>query len=270
VWKSRFLDNLDVDIIEAGLKISLVGRKVLLYSSTASTSDIAWEYSAGGADNNGLAIFAEYQDAGRGRRGNKWLSEKNKSLLCSILLTDTELTAELLTLTCAVATAEAISSASGANARTQWPNDIIISGQKVAGILVESRNGSAGKNNFVIGVGINCHKSPCFLFQQPLAMPATTIDDQIENQIDRNGLATELLSSFDKWLGTIAEDSEPLIERWKNLSYLLGHRITLHCDQQEISGNCIGVDPLNGLILQLDGGSVRMFPAAHTSIIRLS
>jgi biotin-(acetyl-CoA carboxylase) ligase len=101
-------------------------------------------------------------------------------------------------------------------------------------------------------------------------MPATSIDDQTGNKIDRNHLATELLSSFDKWLAAATEDPGLLIERWKRLSFLLGHRITLYCDQQQFSGNCIGIDPLSGLILQLDAGSVRMFPAAHTSIIRLS
>jgi BirA family biotin operon repressor/biotin-[acetyl-CoA-carboxylase] ligase len=263
------LDNLDIDIIEAGLKTSIAGRKILLYSNTASTNDIAWEY-ASEPDNNGLAVFAEQQYAGRGRRGNKWFSETNKALLCSILLTETGLAAELLTLACAVAVAEAIISTSGADAKIKWPNDIIISGQKVAGILVESRGNSSSQNNFVIGIGINCHQSPCFFQQQKLSMPATSIDDQTGNKIDRNLLATELLGSFDKWLATIAEDNEPLIERWKSLSFLLGHRITLHCDQQQFSGNCIGIDPLSGLILQLDAGSVRMFPAAHTSIIGLS
>ena len=66
-------DQLDVDVIKAGLETETVGREILVYKQTASTNDVAWEY-AGNAENSGLCVFAEEQTAGRGRRQNQWLS----------------------------------------------------------------------------------------------------------------------------------------------------------------------------------------------------
>ncbi|MCX5637437.1 MAG: biotin--[acetyl-CoA-carboxylase] ligase, partial [Planctomycetota bacterium] len=123
------LDLLDVDLIKAELKTKRIGRKILVYSRTASTNDVAAEYAKNKV-NDGLVVFAEEQTAGRGRAGSKWHSGRSDSILCSILLTDCTLNGELLSLSCAVAIAETI----GKSAKIKWPNDIILNGKKVAGI----------------------------------------------------------------------------------------------------------------------------------------
>ena len=259
-------ERLDVDVIEAALEGGLVGRKVVVYDSTASSNDIAWEY-AGGDDNNGLCVFAEAQTAGRGRMGNTWLSDKGKSLLCSILLLGCQCQAELLTLVSAVAAAEAIGDCAGKAAKIKWPNDVIIRGKKIAGILLESRSGKNG-NDYVIGIGINCHQDEEFFTKNELQQPASSVDIQCGAVIDRNRLAGKLLASFDKWLVIAQTNQDEVARQWQNLSSLLGHRVTLNCDRRKFTGNCIGVDPARGLILQLEKGGVRMFDAAHTTIIK--
>ena len=88
-------DQLDVDIIEDGLSSVIAPSKVLVYRSTSSTNNIAWEYANNPA-NNGLAVFAEEQTRGRGRMGNKWLSAPGQSILCSILLLDFDCPCELM------------------------------------------------------------------------------------------------------------------------------------------------------------------------------
>src|SRR4030065_549519 len=98
---------MDPDKIKANLKPKRIGRKILVYDSTSSTNDIAAEY-ARNKRNDGLVIFAEEQTAGRGRAGNQWLSGRADSILCSIVLIENKLNAELLSLTCAVAVAETI------------------------------------------------------------------------------------------------------------------------------------------------------------------
>ena len=99
-------------------------------------------------------------------------------------------------------------------------------------------------------------------------MPATSIDLQSDTTVDRNSLATELLTSLDEWLTIAQSDSRQIIDTWSGLSRQLGHRITVEYNQKQFSGNCIGVDPARGLILQLDDSGVRMFDAAHTTIIK--
>ena len=99
-------------------------------------------------------------------------------------------------------------------------------------------------------------------------MPPTSIDIQSNTTVDRNSLAARLLTSLDEWLTIAQNDNEQITDTWSRLSSQLGHRVTVQYNQHPFSGNCIGVDPARGLILQLDDGGVRMFDAAHTTIVK--
>jgi BirA family biotin operon repressor/biotin-[acetyl-CoA-carboxylase] ligase len=258
-------DLLDPDLIGANLKTKRIGKKILVFNSTASTNAVAAEY-ARNKDNDGLVVFAEEQTAGRGRAGAKWLSGKADSILCSVLLTCWPKSADLLSLTAAVAAAEAIDKPGVHQAKIKWPNDIRLSDKKVAGILLESRV-RRRSTAYVVGVGINCHQKKSS-FPAELHGTATSIDIESRTVCDRISLARRLLISLDHWLCLADADSEEVIDRWRELSIQLGHRVTLIYNRKSFSGHCIGVDPKKGLILQLDSGSVRMFDAAHTSIAR--
>ena len=249
---------LDPDRIQMNLDTRRIGRKVLVYDSTSSTNDVAAEYAKNAA-NDGMAIFTEQQTAGRGRTGNQWLSGRGDCILCSIVLTGNKLPAELLSLACAVAVAEAV----GAPARIKWPNDIMLNGRKVAGVLLESKPDGA----CIVGVGINCHQS-ADSFSPELRPIATSMDIETNSVTDRISLARRLLASIDHWLDSATGSSENVIEQWRSLSIQLGHRVKLIYDGRQFAGNCIGVDPEKGLILQLDTGGIRMFDAAHTTIAR--
>ena len=258
-------DELDPDKIKANLKTKRIGRKILVYNRTSSTNDIAHRY-AKNKKNDGLAIFAEEQTAGRGRAGNKWHSSRSDSILCSIVLTDCKCNAELLSLACAVAVAEAIGKPAKGEAKIKWPNDIILNGKKVAGILLESKTDNSG-NTYVIGIGINCHQKK-ESFPTELQPIATSIDIESHSVVDRISLAKRLLTSIDHWLEAVQETSEKVTDQWRKLSVQLGHRVKLIYNGQEFTGNCIGIDPEKGLILQLDTGGVRMFDAIHTTIVK--
>ncbi len=258
-------DLLDPDKIQADLKTSRIGRKVLVYNSTSSTQKIAAEYSKN-PEHDGLVVFTEEQTAGRGRTGNKWHSGRADSILCSIVLTNCNLNPELLSLACAVGVAEAVGKPLKSQARIKWPNDIMLNSRKVAGILLESRFAYGG-NTFIVGVGINCHQKKDS-FPEDLQSTATSIDMESGSICDRVSIAKRLLVSMDYWLDIGGRESEEVIERWRSLSIQLGHRVRLICDGREFAGNCIGVDPEKGLILQLDTGGVRMFDALHSSILK--
>ena len=256
---------LDPDKIKTNLKTTRIGKKILVYNSTTSTNDIAARY-ANNKNNDGLVIFTEEQTAGRGRTGNKWHSGRSDSIICSILLTTNKLKTELLSLTCAVAVAEAIGKPGKNPTRIKWPNDIMLNGKKVAGILLETKTNNVN-NVCIIGIGINCHQNP-ESFPPELRSIATSIDIESGSTIDRIPLAKRLLSSLDQWLEAAEKDYEKVIDQWKNLSIQLGHRLTLIFNGKKFTGNCIGIDPTKGMILQLDTGGVRMFDAAHTTIAK--
>jgi BirA family biotin operon repressor/biotin-[acetyl-CoA-carboxylase] ligase len=213
-------------------------------------------------------IFAEEQTSGRGRAGSKWQSEAGDSILCSIVLTDCKLNTELLSLACAVAVADGLGKIGGTEAKIKWPNDIIFNGKKVAGILLESKQDRSG-GTYVLGIGINCHQNEGS-FPPELQPIATSIDIESQSTVDRISLAKRLLFSIEHWLEIAVETSEKVTEKWRRLSIQLNHRVKLLYNGKEFSGNCIGVDPEKGLILQLDTGGIRMFNAAHTTIVKSS
>jgi BirA family biotin operon repressor/biotin-[acetyl-CoA-carboxylase] ligase len=257
------IDLLDPDKIKANLKTKRIGGKILVYDSTSSTNDIAAEY-AKNKENDGLAIFAEEQTAGRGRAGTKWHSSRGDSILCSIVLTESKCNAELLSLTCAVAVAETIGKVARFEAKIKWPNDIILNGKKVAGILLESKPNNGG-SVYILGIGINCHQEKDS-FPPELQTTATSIDIESRTICDRISLAKRLLASIDHWLEVAQQTSKEVTEQWQKLSTQLGQRVTLIFNGRKFTGNCTGIDPKKGLILQLDTGGVRMFDATHTTI----
>jgi BirA family transcriptional regulator, biotin operon repressor / biotin---[acetyl-CoA-carboxylase] ligase len=256
---------LNPDDIKAHLKTTRIGRDILVYTSTASTNDTAWHY-ASNKKNDGLAIFAEQQSAGRGRGGNKWVSAKGQSILCSMLLLNEICPPEMLTLAAAVAVAEAIGRCGSKQPQIKWPNDILIGGKKVAGILVESKH-SKGHFNYVIGIGINCHQKKN-AFPSELRQTATSIGIESKTICDRISLSKRLLISLDEWLGETAKDGKAILDRWYQLSAQLGHRVTLQYNRRSFTGRVLGINPQEGLIVQLENGGMRMFPAGHTAMVR--
>jgi BirA family biotin operon repressor/biotin-[acetyl-CoA-carboxylase] ligase len=256
-------EHLDPDKIKVNTK--RIGRKILVYNRTSSTNDIAAEY-AKNKENDGLAIFAEEQTAGRGRAGTKWHSGRRDSILCSILLTACKCNPELLSLACPIAVAEAVGKVADSQAKIKWPNDIILNGKKVAGIMVESKAVN-DCTAYIIGIGINCHQKKSS-FPRELQTTATSIDIESRSICDRISLAKRLLSSFDHWLEVAQDTSKKIVDRWRKLSTLLNQRITVIYNGRKFTGNCIGVDPEKGLILQLETGGIRMFDAAHTTIAK--
>jgi BirA family biotin operon repressor/biotin-[acetyl-CoA-carboxylase] ligase len=256
-------DHLDPDRIRVNLKTNRIGGRILVYDCTASTNDIAAEY-AKNKENDGLTIFTEEQTAGRGRAGTKWHSGRGDSTLCSIVLTDCKCNAELLSLCCAVAVAEAVGKVGGYEAKVKWPNDVILNGKKVAGILLESKN---DRGIYILGVGINCHQKK-ESFPSELQAAATSIDIESHSIVDRISLAKRLLMLIDYWLEVAETNGAEVTDRWRELSTQLGQRVSLVFNGKKYTGNCIGIDPEKGLILQLETGGVRMFDAAHTTIVK--
>lgn len=259
-------DEFNADIIQSQLDTKIIGKKILVYKSTSSTNDIVLKHIEN-AENNGLCVFAESQTKGRGRRGNKWFSAGGQSILCSILLIDFPYGAELLTLCFSVAAVEAINKCGKIKARIKWPNDVIVNGKKLAGILVESKI-TNGRFDYVIGIGINCHQDQEFFKTVKLCGLATSIDLENGALVNRNALAIELLNLIDRWLIRAKSDNDLVVNRWQALSSLLGHYITLEYDGEEYSGTCIGLNPAQGLIVQTDRGPVKIFTASHTRIVR--
>ncbi|MBN1788606.1 MAG: biotin--[acetyl-CoA-carboxylase] ligase [Sedimentisphaerales bacterium] len=254
---------LDADFIKTNLDTRRVGREVIIYDSTTSTNDIAAGCAQNKTKSDGLVIFAEHQTAGRGRRGNQWFDDGGKSILCTVVLYNPKIEADMITIAAAVGLTETIDK----DARIKWPNDIILAGKKTAGVLVETF-GEKRKKYYAVGIGINCHQTKKD-FPAELAKTATSIDIQSGVQCDRNSLAKRLIMNLDHFFESAVKRPDEIVEKWQSRSMLLHRRITVEHNSEDFTGNCIGIEPAEGLIIQLERGGVRMFDAASTTIVKV-
>ena len=257
---------LDADAIKSNFNAGRIGREIIVYKSTSSTNDIAAQYANGGEKNDGIVILAEQQTAGRGRRANKWLSQTGKSILCSVLICDNGISSDVIPLVSAVAAAETVGKYAGAEAKIKWPNDIFLADRKVAGILIDGI-ARAGQKFYVIGIGINCHQTRED-FAGELGDTATSIDIQTGGVCDRNKIIAELLANFERYLAAASDESASIIEKWQSRNMLSGKKITIEYNGERFTGNCIGIEPTEGLIIQLECGGIRTFDAAFTTVVK--
>lgn len=258
-------DPLRPDRIAVALPDRRVGRWVLVFQTLASTSDRAWNF-AGKADSDGLCVFAEEQTAGRGRHGRQWLSANGQALLFSVLLNDCSSPAETLTLASAVAVADVLADTTGTRVGIKWPNDVLLNGKKVCGILVEKRTVEK-RPCVVIGIGVNIRQDAAFFETAGLSGMATSVAMDTGHVPDRSELAGRLLTGLDDRLRQAQTDPRAILADWKRANHQVGSRIALRHANRTYRGTCLGVDPAEGLIVQLDNGPVRLFPAAQTSVI---
>jgi len=257
---------LDAAEIAHGLGSRRVGPRVRCVETAGSTSDLAWEAAGQGRDAaDGLAIFANHQTAGRGRRGNRWLSPPGASVLGSVLLWLDHAAARGgdLTRAAAVAAAEAVEDLTPVSVGIRWPNDLVIDDRKLGGILVEARPGPRDTGPVVLGIGINClQRQQAF---PPSLRPHVVSLAMLGHAVDRTLLARRLLERLD---GVCAGLRTPaLIERARRRCRTLGRRIIVEEQGTRATGEVADLDPDYGLVLRLDDGGLRRFPALTTHVV---
>lgn len=257
--------------VQRNLRTRRVGRWVIVLDEATSTNDVALA-SADQDNPDGLVVFAHHQTAGRGRMGRRWKSPRAASVLCSTLLiestpgTQDAVEPGVLTLIAGVATHDAVASTVDDVAPTiQWPNDITVAGRKVAGILIESRPVPAGRA-YVIGIGVNClqHRGH---FDASLQDLATSLEAESRHPVSRLAIARRLLEELDRWLAD-RPDKHVLRRDWLDRAEPLGKHILLRRGGHDYAGTTVDVDPMAGLVVELDGGGRRVFDPATTRLVR--
>ncbi len=253
-----------------------VGRRVRCVETAGSTSDLAWGAAeTEGAPADGLAVFAEYQTAGRGRRGSRWLAPPHEAVLCSVLLfgPGDPFDAASLTRAAAVAAAEAVEDQASAEVGIKWPNDLVMDDRKVGGILVETRSlrggpgARPGGGAVVIGIGLNCHQGPEAF--PPAIRPQVASPAMLGHDLDRTLFARGLLARLD---GVVAragsqEGAADLRRQAARRCRTLGRRITLREGATVADGEVVDLDPDYGLVLRLTDGSLRRFDPVRTRVV---
>ena len=191
-------DGLVAKKLRADLANCVIGREIIVLEQTGSTNDAILQI-ANANSKGGLVLFAEYQTAGRGQRGNRWESAPGKGLWFSILLRPKIdlASSPQLTAWAAEAVSGAIQNEFSLTPMIKPPNDVQIDGRKIAGVLVEMRAQEKAAHLAIVGIGVNVNQSRED-FPKELQNRAISLAMVVGKQIDRQSFAIALLRTLDR------------------------------------------------------------------------
>ncbi|WP_336769383.1 bifunctional biotin--[acetyl-CoA-carboxylase] ligase/biotin operon repressor BirA [Pantoea endophytica] len=202
---------------------------------------------------SGYACIAEYQQAGRGRRGRKWFSPFGSNLYMSMYwrLDQGPAAAMGLSLVIGIIMAEVIQSLGAPDVRVKWPNDLYLNDRKLAGILVELTGKTGDAAQIVIGAGVNLlmrSEGTAEINQGWINLQEAGVD------IDRNELAAKLINSLREALPIFERDGlAPFVSRWETLDNFINRPVKLLIGDREVHGIARGIDKQGGLLLEQNG-----------------
>lgn len=202
----------------------------------------------------GQVCLAEYQSAGRGRRGRQWISPFGSQIYMSMYwYLEQGLSAAMgLSLLTALAVSDAIKAHSNVQVQLKWPNDIYLDGVKLAGILIDLEGQALEPSHCVIGIGLNLHmpEEAGRLIDQRW----TDLQSHSEVKIDRNALSAELISALHKRLHQHSHSGlTPMLDEWHAHDAFLNKRVKLITGERITHGICRGVNNQGALLLEVDG-----------------
>jgi BirA family transcriptional regulator, biotin operon repressor / biotin---[acetyl-CoA-carboxylase] ligase len=250
-------EALIADEIRSRLAARLIGRKVLCYPQLASTNLTAMEQGEAGAA-EGLVVLADQQTAGKGRLGRRWESPAEVNLYLSILLRPAMPPWEVprLTFLSAVAAARALQQVAGLEVQVKWPNDLLVHGKKIAGLLNEMSAESDAVHHVVLGLGLNLNMT-AEQFPAELRYPATSVLLETGATVSRLEVVVSLLEQFDRLYGEFLEHGmEPVRQAWQELFAMRGRTVRVESGQGSRTGVVAGIDEDGALLLQLPSGEL--------------
>ena len=250
-------DVLIPEAVQAGLGTRIVGTQVVCLEETDSTNLQACRLADDGAP-DGLVVIADQQIAGKGRMGRRWESPGGVNLYASVLLRPPILPfdAPKLTFLSAVAVCRAIEACTGLSASVKWPNDVLMNGRKVAGLLNEMSSETDQVHYVVLGIGANLNMS-ADQFPQELRYPATSLCLETGRPVSRVDFARALLTEIDRLYQLFLEQgSPPVFAAWTELCELTGKPVQVDCARVQIEGTMIGLAEDGALLVRTAAGKM--------------
>jgi len=253
--------------IQSRLTGRIIGRRLQVVAEIGSTNDAAMGAGQAG-EPEGLAILADRQTSGRGRRGRSWASIPGVGVYTSILLRPpvSPRQAPLLTLMAGLATAEALASVAQIEPMLKWPNDLLLDGRKAVGILTEMTTTGQRIGHVAVGIGVNVHQRRED-FPEGVRESATSIDVEAGERVDRADVVAALYNSLDRWYAAVCGDGPSMILQAARVrTATLGKLVTVDTGETRWQGTAVDLDD-DGALLVLDAhGTVQRVLAADVSI----
>jgi BirA family biotin operon repressor/biotin-[acetyl-CoA-carboxylase] ligase len=256
-------------MISAGLTSTLIGTRLEHLKQTVSTNADAFRLAEEGAC-AGTVVIADSQTGGKGRRGRIWTSPDGVNIYCSVVLRPAIMPHEApqLTFISAVAVARAIEQSSGLVAQIKWPNDLLISGCKVAGLLNEMSAETDGVNFVILGIGVNLNMT-ADQFPTDLRYPATSLLLASGTPVDRNRFMTILLNELDQlYQEFLCHGFTSIREEWQLRCNAHGRRVAVSDGGADsVEGEFAGIDPDGALLLRSDDTKLHRITCGDVRIV---
>jgi len=245
----------------------IFGANAHYYARIGSTNDAARHMAEQGAP-EGALVIADEQTAGRGRMGRRWKSQPNANLIFSIIFRPT-LAAEFahrVVMACGLGIAEGCEQAAPVKVDVKWPNDLLIGGKKLAGILPESAISGERLQWVVVGMGINVNQ--IFDAGDRLRETATSLRAETDQIANRAGLLACILSRLKEWHTHL--DHEQLLTAWRKRCVTLGQRIRVETRDGILTGEAVDISEKGDLLIKADAGKLHHLHLSEATILRES
>lgn len=261
-------DCLHADDLVAQLgETRVIGRDIRVFEQTTSTNDVIEKLARDGVK-EGVVVFAESQTRGRGRLGRKWVSPARKGLWFSVLLRPhlrPQVTTQV-TVTSATALRRAISLHTGLKPSIKWPNDILLQGRKVAGILTEL-NAELDQIKYVIlgiGVDVNLNSSE---FPTELRDQATSLKAELGRPVSRAELAVRILRELDADYARLAHgEFAALADEWEAQCSTIGRDVSILVGDREIRGCAEALGEDGALLVRTEHGHLERIVGGDVTV----
>lgn len=258
------IDDQDIrTCLQSRLTAKFIGKHLFFYQQLRTTMETARELANKGTA-EGTVVIAGTQTAGKGRIGRTWLSPEG-SLAMSIVLKPDIKNLPQLVMIASLAVVRAIRQVAGLKAHIKWPNDIMLKGKKVCGILIENEVRGDSVNFAIIGIGINVNFNP--LNFPEIADIATCLSHESGTEISYVELTATLLSELER-LYLEAQAGAPVHREWQKNMETLGKRIKVNTGKTVEQGKAEKVTENGNLILRHDDGSLTEIVAGDVTVIK--
>jgi BirA family biotin operon repressor/biotin-[acetyl-CoA-carboxylase] ligase len=254
-------DKLYPSEVRYGLQAKLLGNKVVHLNATGSTNVVARQLAERGIA-EGTVVVAETQSRGKGRLGRKWIT-KPGGLWMSVVLKPAidPMHASSITLLAAVSVTKALRGA-GLEAVIKWPNDVLVNGKKICGILTEMSAETDVVNFIVLGIGVNVNNDV------PLET-ATTMRSELGRDADRLKFMQSLLETLEEDYFTFKKEGfTPILWSWRRYSDTLGRLVEVTYQDEVVTGLAQDVDEDGSLLVKTPDGSIRKIVSGDCKHLR--
>ena len=254
--------------ISDGLDTRRIGRRLVCFRETESTNMVAFRMAEEGAE-EGTVVIAEAQHLGKGRMGRRWESPAGVNLYCSMILRPPILPmqAAQLTFLSAVAVARTIAETTPLHPEIKWPNDVLVKGGKVAGLLNEMSAETEKVNFVVLGIGININMRRD-QFPDDLRHPATSLALEAGGDVNRLEFTRALLATLDDIYDAYLNRGYGVIrDEWLSRCTMNGREVKVTFQNSSQFGMVVGIDEDGALLLRLHDGRIERVLAGDVTIL---